>query len=194
MTDRTSSSGNRWATSVAPHAGDTVAELLGIAERLARQLRLPYEHQHLYDDIVQDTMLVVLANLAVVDTLDPGARVGWVRRTMFYVTRNTQRSELRRTAAWHRFRDVCIDTSVAHYFDQHPSSTDESLTAALGLLSELDQRLVVEQVWQGFSARELAARNGLTEKAVRHRLTRARTTLRENLLQMGQSEFPADIT
>lgn len=165
---------------------DTVRAVLEIARRLVRQLRLPYEHHHLYDDIVQDTMLIALSKLALIERLDPAARIAWVRRTMFFVTRNTQRAELRRTAVWQRFRDVCTDTSVLLYFDQPSSSTDESLASALETLSELDQRLLIGQVWQGLSARELAARSGLTEKAVYHRLTRARNTLRELLAPMGQ--------
>ncbi len=49
-----------------------LAMVLDDANQFVRHLRLPAEQHHLYDDIVQDTMIVAHRNLNLLHTLEPG--------------------------------------------------------------------------------------------------------------------------
>lgn len=58
----------------------------------------------------------------------------------------------------------------------------ELLTECLGELEPLDRRLIEGKYLTGSTVKELAAHEGLTEKAVESRLTRLRRLLRERVL------------
>lgn len=162
-------------------ADDSVLDaILDDANHFVQRLRLPPKHHHLYDDIVQDTMIVAHERLDRLCRLDAAGLRGWTISTVFLVARNTQRAELRRTAAWVRLRDAFQHATVRGYFDQPDDEHADQLYRALAGLSQLDRTLIIGQVWEGRSVAELAAHHGLTLNAVRHRLTRARATARKN--------------
>ena len=160
-----------------------VATLLKFADEMVRRLRLPVEHQHLYDDIVQDTIVVALRKLDVLRPLEPDGQRAWLYTTMFLVARNSRRAEFRRTAAFERIRNAFHAEDVRSYFDQAPDNRAEHLLIALASLGDLDRALLFEQVWTGYTVKELAIRHGLTPKAVYHRMERARAVARVRFLQ-----------
>lgn len=174
-----------------------LALMLDDANQFVRYLRLPAAQNHLYDDIVQDTMIVAHRNLPLLRTLEPGPRCGWTRATMFLVARNTQRAELRRTATWQRLRDAFQRDTVRSHFDQPGDDRSDHLARALAVLSDLERQLLIGQVWAGLTTAELATQHGLTPKAVEHRITRARTTARKSFPESspkhGENEGRADI-
>jgi len=174
-----------------------LALVLDHANQFVRQLRLPVEQHHLYDDIVQDTMIVAHRNLTMLRTLELGPRCGWIKATMFLVARNTQRAELRRTTTWERLRDAFHRGSVRRHFDQAGDDRSDHLAHAFVLLNDLDRELLVSQVWNGLTTAELATQHGLTPAAVRNRLTRVRSTvrqiLRESLAEPETNDGRADI-
>ncbi len=166
-------------------------EILSDANRIVRLLRLPSNQHSLYDDVVQDTMIVVLRNIDMLRTFEPDRRRAWVYGTMFLVARNTQRSEFRRTAAWVRLRDAFHHETVGRYFDQAVDDQAERLLAALQLLDELDRQLLVGRIWAGFSVAELAKQHNLTTRVIYYRTNRARQTARnyfmKNILTSGEN-------
>lgn len=171
-----------------------LAMVLDDANQFVRHLRLPAEQHHLYDDIVQDTMLIAHDRFDVLAVLEPGARRGWTRSTMFFVARNTRRAELRRTTTWERLRDAFEDGAVRRQFDEPDHTLTERFGVAFSQLSDSERTLLIESVWVGLTPAELAERHGLTPNAIHHRVTRARKKFRESFANMGQSGSRADIT
>jgi DNA-directed RNA polymerase specialized sigma24 family protein len=153
------------------------------AERCARLLRLPAEQHSSYDDIVQESMIIALRKIEYLRTCDLDLLRRWLYTTMFLVARNSRRAEFRHTAAWERLRDAFNDERVRAHFDDTEDGRSDQLRFAIGQLSELDQKLLLGQIWIGYSVVELADKHDLTVKAVRHRLTRARSKVRETILE-----------
>lgn len=151
------------------------------ANCLVRGLRLSAKDRHFYDDIVQDTMIVVLRNIDAVIGSSPERRRGWIFATMFLVTRNTQRAEIRRTAMWERLRAAFRHPTVRNYFDEDGADRVDLLLRALSVLSDLDRELVIGHAWSGYTATELASLYRLTPRAVQQRITRARTKARRQV-------------
>jgi DNA-directed RNA polymerase specialized sigma24 family protein len=158
---------------------DLLTSVLHDLQRFVIRLGLPAHQHHLYDDIIQDTMILVHHKWATLSALDPAHRTGWVCNAMFNVTRNTNRAELRQTQAWQRLTNNAFENlEVKEYFDRPNDDHTSVLTNALSVLSVLDRKLLVDRVWAGHSITELATANNLTETAVRHRLSRARRAAR----------------
>jgi RNA polymerase sigma factor (sigma-70 family) len=162
---------------------DVLAAVKRDADRFVRRLGLPAEQQHLYDDIVQDTLIVADRKLASLVRFDPPALSSWTYATVFLVTRGSKRAEVRRTAAWARVRDAFINDEVRAVFDRDGEANADLLAGALSVLTERDRRLLTGQVWDGQSTTELAASTGLSEANVRQRLSRARKLARESGLR-----------
>jgi DNA-directed RNA polymerase specialized sigma24 family protein len=132
------------------------------AERCARLLRLPAEQHSSYDDIVQESMIIALRKIEYLRTCDLDLLRRWLYTTMFLVARNSRRAEFRHTAAWERLRDAFNDERVRAHFDDTEDGRSDQLR---------------------YSVVELADKHDLTVKAVRHRLTRARSKVRETILE-----------
>jgi RNA polymerase sigma factor (sigma-70 family) len=162
----------------------TDAEVLACIKRDAtgfvRRLGLPSWKHHLYDEIVQDTLMVADRRLTALVSLDPAALRSWTYTTVFLVARNTERAEMRRTAVWKRLRDAFVNDNVRAVFDQQDDANAELLAGALSVLTEADRQLLIRQIWEGLSTAELAASTGLSEENVRQRLSRARKLARES--------------
>ena len=162
---------------------DILASILKDLQRFVKRLGLPVHQHHLYDDIIQDTMILVHRRWEILTGLDPSARTGWACNAMFNVTRNTTRADLRQTLAWQRLVVASSQNDeVEEYFDRPNEHLTDALTKALSVLSVLDRKLLVDHVWAGHSVTELAATYNLTETAIRHRLTRARHTAAKTAL------------
>jgi DNA-directed RNA polymerase specialized sigma24 family protein len=124
---------------------DLLAGILVDLKRFARRLGLPVHLHHLYDDIIQDTMILVHRKWATLMELDAHLRTGWVCNAMFNVTRNTTRAEVRQTQAWERLTNTAFENAeVKEYFDRadgahtdipstsSASSTENSLSIVCG--------------------------------------------------------------
>jgi DNA-directed RNA polymerase specialized sigma24 family protein len=126
---------------------DTINKILGDRQRFVKRLGLPADQHHLYDDIIQDTMIVVHGKLASLKDLDPQERTGWVCNAMFNVTRNTRRKELRRTQAWQRLAETAFEiVEVREYFDRSDGNQIDVLLVALKSLNSLDRQLLVNRI------------------------------------------------
>jgi RNA polymerase sigma factor (sigma-70 family) len=161
---------------------DILNGILGDLQRFVKRLGLPAHKHHLYDDIIQDTLIVVHRKWDNLKDLNADRRTGWVCIAMFNVTRNTARAELRRTDAWQRLADAFEHPEVLEYFDRADGNLTDALSSALNTLNPLDRKLLVDHIWAGHNHTELATANNLTETAVRHRLSRARHAARETAL------------
>ena len=165
-----------------PHSSDDlelVESLLREANFLVRRLRLPSNQRHLYDDIVQETMLIALRKIRVLAEFESERRSRWIFATMLLVSRNAKRSEARRNAMCERFRGVFRHDTTCNYFDRTSDDRFEQLGRALVSLGELDRDLIIGHAWSGFSAAELASQHHMTTKSVQHRISRARATARK---------------
>lgn len=162
---------------------DMLSEVLRDLRRFVKRLGLPAYKHHLYDDIIQDTLIVVHRKWDNLKQLDTHRRTGWVCNAMFNVTRNTTRAELRRTDAWQRLASIAFEhPEIKEYFDRADDTRIGALSSALNTLNPLDRRLLIDHIWAGHSYTELATANNLTETAVRHRLSRARHNARKSML------------
>lgn len=160
---------------------DLLNSVLCDLRRFVKRLGLPVHLHHLYDDIIQDTMILVHRKWVTLTGLDPAQRTGWVCNAMFNVARNSTRAQLRQTQAWERLTNTAFENAqVKEYFDRPQDDHADVLTIALNALSVLDRKLLIDHVWAGHSITELATTNNLTETAIRHRLTRARQTARQH--------------
>jgi RNA polymerase sigma factor (sigma-70 family) len=159
---------------------DILARILVDLRRFVKRLGLPVHLHHLYDDIIQDTLILIHRKWETLTGLDPYARTGWACNAMFNVTRNTTRTELRQTQAWERLTTTAFEnTEVKEYFDHPDDDHTDALNNILSALSVTDRKLLVDHVWAGHSITEIAVANGMTEAAVRQRLARARRTARQ---------------
>jgi RNA polymerase sigma factor (sigma-70 family) len=156
--------------------------------RFVNRLGLPVHLNHLKDDIIQDTLILVHRKWETLTGFDPHVRTGWVCNAMFNVTRNTTRAEIRETQAWERLTNIAFENlEVKEYFDRPNDAHIDLLTNALNMLSILDRKLLVDHVWAGHSITELAEAHNLTETAIRQHLSRARQTARQ------KSRLPKEI-
>jgi DNA-directed RNA polymerase specialized sigma24 family protein len=169
---------------------DMLNSILSELQRFVRRLGLPVHQHHLYDDIIQETLILVHRKWAALRCLNLHQRTGWACNALFNVTRNTNRAELRQTQAWQRLTKTAFENvEVKEYFDGPQDDHTDILTNALNVLSVLDRKLLVDHVWAGRTITELATSNNLTETAVRHRLTRARQAARRASLSKSKEEF-----
>ena len=131
---------------------------------------------------LSDVAVVITEHLERIEAFDtPEAAHAWVRGVVFFVARHTVRAELVRTDAWRRLRDAFRHPGFA---DGRPGGLSEAATLlAVGFaaISDRDRQLLIGQVWDGLTTSELAAAHGLSETAVRQRLTRARATARQEI-------------
>lgn len=109
-----------------------------------------------------------------------------MRGVTFFVARNSKRAEFRRLQTWKR---QCAALDAEHLVTTDATGeTDEGeaasrLAQVLAVLSPLDRALLVGQVWEGLSTKELAIRHEISDAVVRQRLARARQTARRSILE-----------
>lgn len=134
------------------------------------------------DDVLQETLLAVVQNLA--SFRGDASFLTWV----FTVARTQRARMLRRRRAHESRRSAWADRLAV----QAAAATDArgvlgegssrgALESALGQLSAVDRRLTLLGLGAGFTAQELATREGLSVSAVKTRLHRARVALRREL-------------
>jgi DNA-directed RNA polymerase specialized sigma24 family protein len=157
----------------------TLTDLLGIVRAFVKSLDV---NDALRDDIISDTALVISKCLDTIEDLNPEDATRWVRGVAFFSARNSQRTEFRRTAAWRRLRRSTPNLDPV-FSGSAEDTASTLLGSGLAVLSALDQALLVDQVWEGCTSTELAARHGLSEIALRKRLSRARKAAREEILR-----------
>lgn len=137
-------------------------------------------------DVVADAYLVAWRRIHDVPT---GADA---RPWMFGVARgclaNYYRGERRRTALAERLRhdlERC-------YVEDHTATDGSNVASALRMLPESDRELMQLAVWEQLSRAEIAIALGCSQAAVRVRLHRARTRLRQAMAQLGRTEPESD--
>jgi RNA polymerase sigma-70 factor (ECF subfamily) len=145
-------------------------------ERLLRAMYLATGDRHEAEDLAQDALVRVCERWVKVRSLeDP---VGYLYR----VALNLRRGRLRRLA-----------TAARRTFGASPPPRDEAEAAgerdavrrALAGLPDGQREALVLVDWLGMTDREAAAALGVSDGALRTRLHRARTTMRETLRGNG---------
>jgi RNA polymerase sigma-70 factor, ECF subfamily len=153
--------------------GELIAEVKGFAARLG----VP---QCVRDDIVSDVCLVIARRVEYLKTLDNEAALRWARGTTFLVALRLKRSQFRRTSAWYRLRSV-FEVEEHSRFNQHDDEMSVVLLDALNALTDLDRLLLIENIWDGYTTKELADRHSISPIAVRVRISRARKLCRQSI-------------
>ena len=131
-------------------------------------LRLAYSYLHSIEDaeeVLQDTLLQFLRTAP--DLQSPAHEKAWLLR----VTLNCLKSHWR--MAWRR-HDTPLDDRIPF-----PEPEDSALDEALRRLTPKYRAAVHLFYYEGYTAEEIARMSGEKPSAIRTRLTRARTQLRE---------------
>ena len=128
-------------------------------------------------DVVAETFLVAWRRF---DDVPPGdeARLwlyGVARRTLA----NQRRGDQRRTALGQRLGER-LGRELATHVPDHADAVAEraTMSAALERLADRDREALELSVWEGLGSREIAQVLGLSDVAVRSRLSRARSRMR----------------
>ncbi|MFO0837289.1 MAG: sigma-70 family RNA polymerase sigma factor [Phycisphaerae bacterium] len=132
---------------------------------------------HLADDVMQQLWLHWRRGRAV----PPEQAEFWLRS----IARNLVRTHWRRTARY----DARVSADLAERVDREPLPAEmleraevrEQLLLAITALPHEHQSLIVEHYFDGLPHDALAARHGLTPRAIEGKLYRARAALREAL-------------
>jgi RNA polymerase sigma factor (sigma-70 family) len=132
------------------------------------------------EDIAQEAFLAAWTNIR--SLRNPASFMPWLRQ----VTRNQAHLWQRE----HR-REIADDAVVAAAADARPSATDSLLaeeerrllTEVLDQLPDEAREVLVLYYREGSSTRHVAQLLGISDDAVRQRLSRSRTLLREEMLQ-----------
>jgi RNA polymerase sigma-70 factor, ECF subfamily len=141
-----------------------------------------------FEDLVQETYVAVIRNIH--SFRGDSAFLTWVyaicrSRYSRWCRRKAQAEALSRRTA-----PGIVDQAGD---DQRRWEMGRSLTGALHELSQIDRRVLVLRDLQGFSTAEVAWISGLTVPAVKTRLHRARTAMRE-VLSRDEAEATAPRT
>lgn len=136
-------------------------------------------------DVAQDVFLAVWRDLG--QLRDPHSFLPWLRQLTRHRAYHVLRSKRRRDR---RVEERDMDTLVGLAIDSRPNASDTMLaeeerrllTVVLDELPDDAREVVTLYYWEGESTAHVAALLGLTESAVRQRLSRARAKLRAELL------------
>lgn len=131
-------------------------------------------------DIVADTFVVAWRRIDEVPS-GPDARP-WMFGVAPGCLRNYYRGERRRSALAERLRTSLADADLG----DHTGGDHLGVRDALATLTETDRELVQLAAWEQLSRAEIAVALGCSPAAVRVRLRRARTRLRQALTVVEQ--------
>lgn len=137
------------------------------------------------DDLYQDALVSALSAFEQLRDLDSFRP--WLYRIIVNQFRNRTRS------GWFRRRQPLTDEVVQSHRTEHPESklaARRTLSRALARLSATDRALVVLFELEGWSIRELAGMTGKSETAIKARLARARSKMREHLMRAAGRQAP----
>lgn len=142
------------------------------------------------DDIISNTCLLISEQEIKIESMACDQALRWVRGATFLVARSTERAEFRRTATWRRLQDVYRHDEVGRVFRDEARENQIMLFSAMfDALSPSDGDLLIGQVWDGYTIRELAEQRGLSAAAVEKRLSRARKACRNVINQESCKQF-----
>jgi len=136
------------------------------------------------EDAVQDTWIYATQHLD--DFRGEGSLEGWLVRVVATACRRQARG--RKNAA-HESDAALIGTGVSPLDASLAREVAQNLQTALLALSEDDRAIVLLAEVEDWRASEISAELGLSEGAVRTRLTRARTRLRQAILANDFSDI-----
>lgn len=135
--------------------------------------------EHAAQEAVQETLLRVARRAREFD--DEEVFWGWLKAVARNAARDRGRKQRRYLAALERFAFWRAQPVAAPPHEEARLST--LLEESLAEMEPPDRRLIEGKYLRGDSVLELAAENGLTEKAVESRLARLRRRLADSLLQ-----------
>ena len=141
-------------------------------------------------DVLAEVMLVAWRRWVDVPK-DETARL-WLYGVARNVVANRSRTETRQLRVADRLRGQISAQSSEDPFERRDAS--EAVRAALTLLSDQDREVLLLSAWEDLGPTEIASVLDLTPVAVRSRLHRARTRLREQLdVEPGPAlDLPSD--
>lgn len=132
-------------------------------------------------DVVAETFLVALRRF---DELPPEPQTrAWLYGVARRVLANQRRGAARRTRLGERLRGELGAATVSDHADEVVSGADTR--RLLDTLPERDREVLELSAWEGLEPREIAEVLGVTANAVRVRLSRARSSLRNGGVSAG---------
>ncbi len=159
-----------------------------VIPRLYGMFLKSWPNPSLAEELVQKTVFDAVRGRTTYDS-----EKGTVEEWIFGIARNNIRLEIRKRAA-----RPTVDGDISAYLDVMDTEplpdellenkeTADIVRMALGQLEEKEQTTLRAMYIEGLSAREIAGRMELTEKAVHSILYRARNSLRAKLKQLALS-------
>lgn len=153
---------------------DAIIALLTHVQRdIRRYARSSCRHDDI-DDAVQEALEVVARHVKMLR--QPAALAGWL---FVVVARTCYRLGRRGLRIWQPLEDIDPLARYAHVPD---ADLRIDLGAAIQSLPGSYRRVVIARDLEGLAIREIAAAEGVSADAVKARLRRARTLLREYLM------------
>jgi RNA polymerase sigma factor (sigma-70 family) len=156
-------------------ASDELLAQLGWVRALAGSL---VHDPHAADDVLQRVCLLALEKPPARVTHGAGLRA-WLASATRTLAAHSARSASRRRRREHVFARPEALPSTADTVERRERLT--RLVEAVTSLQEPDFSTIVERYFDGLTTAEMVARHGLTEAAVRKRITRAKQRLRARL-------------
>lgn len=125
------------------------------------------------EDTFQDCMIRVSRHIKVFS--NEGTFWSWLT----VIARSALADQARRKSAWSRF--LTRYTGFTKLISTHGSPNSGQLDQALAQLDKNDRALIEDKYENGDTIRQIALKAGCTEKAIEHRLARARAKLAKEL-------------
>jgi RNA polymerase sigma-70 factor (ECF subfamily) len=141
-------------------------------------------------DLVSETFLAAWKTSSR-HNIEPEMLRAWLFGVARKVLSQHHRGRVRRSALADRMRATLAIDITAHADGSHGQSDPElaeHIRELIRCLPEIDQEIVRLVYWDGFTQEEVATILGKSATAVRTRLSRARSVLRERLAQSGDVE------
>lgn len=129
---------------------------------------------HVAEDLVQDALMRIVRKTKVCQT--ENELLNWVTA----VVRSVAVDHARKVASQAR-RIAEMPVVILEYADAYP---DEWLETGIKRLSEEERQLIQLRYQNGLTVREIASKLGISQEAIESRLVRARSHLRNILLEL----------
>jgi RNA polymerase sigma-70 factor (ECF subfamily) len=157
-------------------------------DRLFRYvLVITYGNEEAARDALQETFLRVVRHAKRFDTED--AFWNWLTVLARSAALDGGRKQQRYWKLLTNYaRSWLVPNEFNHYSTNADTNLEDLLQSALEQISKDDRSLIEAKYFHRATVKELAAKNGLTEKAVESRLLRARRQLRKHLLERANHE------
>lgn len=172
-----------WGKKLEVHGADVRKTLRGL---------LVGEDDGVVEDLFQEVTLATQSGSA--GEVTPGKEQAWLRQVAANKTKDYWRKKTRKKSLEDRYAS---ETELAKPNEKSPYEwvlaleTSELIEKALLQMSPTDRMIITQKYLKGQTCRQIAEGGGFTEKAVEHRLAKAKKSMRTLLKKLTQNHSEA---